>query len=155
MTVVLLNLTDVYKDQVTGSLLGAFLRLLRDCCESALLSEVHCCVLPSLGYSDFCILMAGKGWEPALQLVELLHSLTVPAAEGDKQIPVLSTDYMMPVCHPKAEATLKEKFAKDHFKGIELTVRVNLCPGVTAQQLADRLKNVKVYRISGGSDCLL
>ncbi len=155
MTVVLLNLTDVYKARVDDDLLGAFLQLLRNGCEEKLLSEVHCCVLPSLGYSDFCILMAGKDWGLALQLVERLHSLTVPSSKGNTRVPVLSTDYMMPVCHPKAGAALDEKFSDEYFKGIELTVRVNLCPGVTAQQLADRLEGIQVYRTSGGSDCLL
>jgi len=155
MTVVLLNLTDLYKAQVDGDLLGAFLQLLRNSCEAELLSEARCCVLPSLGYSDFCILMAGKNWGLALRLVERLHSLTVPSQKGDTQIPVLSTDYMMPVCHPRAGAALDEKFSNEYFKGIELTVRVNLCPGVTAQQLADHLRDIQVYRTSGGSDCLL
>lgn len=155
ITVVLLNLTDVYKAQVKGDLLGAFLRLLKSSCEADLLSEVHCCVFPSLGYSDFCILMAGGSWRPALQLVEDLHSLTVPVPEGPARIPVLSTDYMMPVCHPRAGAALKDKFSGKYFEGIELAVRVNLCPGVTAQQLADNLRDIQVYRTSGGTDCLL
>lgn len=155
VTVVLLNLTDAYKAQVEGDLLGAFLYLLKSGCEADLLSEVHCCVLPSLGYSDFCILMAGGSWCPALQLVENLHSLTVPALKEPTRIPVLSTDYMMPVCHPRAGAILEEKFPDEYFEGIELAVRVNLCPGVTAQQLANRLRDVQVYRTSGGTDCLL
>lgn len=155
MTVVLLNLTDMYKTQINGSLLHELLSLLKRSCEPKLLSEVHCCVLPSLGYSDFCILMAGKDWKPALRMVELLHSLTVPAPGENRKIPVLSTDYMMPVCHPKTGASLDGKFSNTYFKDIELTVRVNLCPGVTAQQLADYLENIQVYRTSGGSDCLL
>lgn len=150
MTVVLLNLTDTYKSQVNGDLLREFLRLLTARHEFLpLLEKVHCCVLPSLGYSDFCILMADTNWKPAFELVEHLHGLTVGDSDRGKAA-VLSTDYMMPVFHRG-----QKRISSYRFKGLELSIRVNLSPAVTAQQLADYLPKVQVYRTSGGSDCIL
>lgn len=154
MTVVLLTLTDAYKDQVKENQLNDFLNLLRTSCQPGLLAEVNCCVLPCLGYSDLCVLMAGVNWKPALMLVECLHSLTVKNADG-AEIPVLSTDYMMPVCHPRRDGGPDDKFSDDYFTGIDLAVRVNLHPGVTTPQLAGYLNGVEAYRTSGGTDCLL
>lgn len=150
MAVALLNLTDDYRKQEGDQLLPNFLQLLRDNCQDQL-EKMQCCVLPSLGYSDFCILMAGSGWIAALDLVEHLHGLTVAdAADGNEEIIVLSTDYVLPICHQSD----KNNFPK-FFDDLKLMVRVNLCPGVTAQHLADHLPSVQVYRTSGGSDCLL
>lgn len=150
MTVVLLNLTDIYRKQEGTQLLPNFLQLLRDNCQEQL-EQMRCCVLPSLGYSDFCILMAGSSWKAALALVDHLHGITVAdAANKDKKIVVLSTDYMLPICH----RSNKNDFSK-YFDDLKLMVRVNLYPGVTAQHLANRLPEVQVYRISGGSDCFL
>ena len=150
LTIVLLNLTDAYRKQAGDRLLPNFLQLLYcNCLEQ--LEQMRCCVLPSLGYSDFCILMAGSGWKAALDLVDRLHGLAVaPSDGGSKQVVVLSTDYMLPVCHQSG----KNDFPR-YFDGLQLMVRVNLCPGITAQHLANRLPAVQVYRTSGGSDCVL
>lgn len=150
MTVVLLNLTDAYRNQEGDRLLPNFLQLLRENCQD-LLKQMQCCVLPSLGYSDFCILMAGPGWKAALDLVDRLHGLTViDASDSNEFVVVLSTDYMLPVYH----RSNKNQFHM-YFDALQLMVRVNLCPGVTVQQLANRLPKVQVYRTSGGSDCVL
>lgn len=150
MAVALLNLTDDYRKQEGNQLLPNFLQLLCDNCQDQL-ERMQCCVLPSLGYSDFCILMADSSWKAALDLVEHLHGLTVAdAADSKREIVVLSTDYMLPVCHRSD----KKDFPK-YFDDLKLMVRVNLCPGVTAQHLANRLPKVQVYRTSGGSDCFL
>lgn len=154
MTVVLLTLTDAYKKLVGEDQLGNFLGLLRKSCQPETLREVNCCVLPSLGYSDFCVLMAGTSWQPALILVDRLHSLTMKDGEVG-EVPVLSTDYMMPVCHPRKAGNPKEKFSDSYFTGVDLAVRVNLCPGVTTEQLVGHLTDVEAYRTSGGTDCLL
>lgn len=154
MTVVLLTLTDAYKELVGEDQLNSFLGLLQESCRPELLAEVNCCVLPSLGYSDLCVLMAGVNWEPALRLVERLHSLTIKD-EKMPGIPVLSTDYMMPVCHTRKGGKPEEKFSDGYFTGIDLAVRVSLRPGVTTRQLASHLDGVEAYRTSGGTDCLL
>lgn len=150
MTVVLLNLTDAYRNQAGARLLSDFLQLLRENCQD-LLKQMRCCALPSLGYSDFCILMAGTGWKEALKLVDCLHGLAITdAADGNKLVVVLSTDYMLPAYHRSGKDRLRT-----YFDELQLMVRVNLCPGVTAQQLANRLPEVQVYRTSGGADCIL
>lgn len=147
MTLVLLNLTDSYKERNKRSILKSFLTLLSaDDRIKAILDQISCCVLPCIGYSDFCILMAGTSWKPAIEIVEYLHGLTV-----EDSIPVLSTDYMMPIYHSRVNG-----FKANCFKDIELSVRVNLKPGSTARMLAQCVpKAVRVYRTSGGSDCLL
>ncbi len=150
ITVVLLNLTDDYRKQEGARLLPNILQLLRDSCQD-LLKQMKCCVLPSLGYSDFCVLMAGSGWKEALELVDRLHGLAVPdASSQDKSIVVLSTDYMLPAYQRQGKNGLST-----YLSGLQLMVRVNLRSGVTARQLAKNLSGVQVYRTSGGSDCIL
>ena len=147
MTLVLVNLTDLYKERSRSNLLRCFLELLsQDEKIESLLKQLSCCVLPSIGYSDFAILMAGNSWKSAIEIVEHLHGLTV-----SDSIPVLSTDYMMPVYHSNSDG-----FKANCFKDIELSIRVNLKPGATAGMLAKFApRSVQVYRTSGGSDCLL
>lgn len=144
MALVLVNLTNTYRRQDTSKLLPNFLSLMKRRCDTTILTKTHCCVLPSLGYSDFCILMADDSWASALNLVECLHGLTI-----DENKAVLSTDYMMPVlCNPKFEQ------AEKYFEGITLAVRIHLRPGMMANQL-NLPDGVIAYRPSGGSDCLL
>ncbi len=144
MTLVLVNLTNAYRCQDISNLLPSFLRLLKKSCDTTILIKTHCCVLPSLGYSDFCILMADDNWTSALNLVEYLHGLRT-----DNNLAVLSTDYMMPVlCNPKFEQ------AEKYFEGITLAVRIHLRPGMMTKQL-NLPDGIMAYRPSGGSDCLL
>ena len=61
--------------------------------EGAGTEDIHLCILPSLGYSDYCILLAEKDWSFAPVLIEYLHRAAY------KNAPILSTDYVMPVYH--------------------------------------------------------
>jgi len=108
------------------------------------LQGAHCCILPSIGYSDCCILAADNSWKFAMDLSEQLHSLQY----DDK--PVLSTDYMMPVYCRNSQG------GQARFDDLTLSVRVNLNVGCTAQALADYVpEECSVYRVSGGADCLI
>ena len=143
MTLVLVNLTSTYRQRHIPQLLPSFLKSLKESCDPANLEKTHCCVLPSLGYSDFCILMADDNWKSALQFVEKLHELV------DDNTAVLSTDYMMPVLYG-----IKFNPVAKYFADIALTVRLHLRPGTQVNHLS-LPEGVVAYRPSGGSDCLL
>lgn len=152
MALALVNLTDSYKNDVGDDLLVNFAGLIRDFCNNKQmdLSEINCCILPSIGYSDFCLLMADDSWAHAMKLIEGLHTI-----QTQMGTPVLSTDYLMPVYHRSSKNT-NRKLSKKRFEGVQLSIRVNLMPGCNAQMLANCVpEKVSVYRTSGGTDCLL
>ena len=153
MSLVLINLTDAYKQAVKKqSLLENFLDLLVK--DEQILPLILPCslgVFPCIGYSDFCLLMAGKNWDGALKLVEKLHGLRFCLPGDTCGVPVLSTDYMIPAFQGEIN-----EFTNDRFQNIRLMVKVNLAPGISAQDLTAYVpQNVNVFRCSGGSDCLL
>lgn len=143
MTIILLNLTDRFKEQTNDALKVLQEQICRISKEDELKSA-NCCVLHSLGYSDFCILLADQSWDFALDLIEKLHSVRVD------NVPILSTDYMMPVFHNVNSST------QDMFPKGRLSIRINLEPGCTSQMLANCIpEGVEISRTSGGTDCLL
>lgn len=158
ITAILINLTDEFKGALPRDICGKQLLRLAQVIEKAAqhkegaysqrdLTQAHCCILPSLGYSDYCILLAEKQWSVALALTDALRR----ALYGKKEVPVLSTDYIMPIYHVK-------KGGNDFFsqKDTQLSVRVNLWPGVSIEQLRGALDDsVDIYQTSGASDCLL
>lgn len=147
MALVLLKLTDAYKATVGNHSLQSFLELIKKHFKNQELKKVHFCVLPSLGYSDFCILMASNGWKAAMNIVEKLHGLTA------NNVAVLSTDYMIPVFHYSNKGVANSAVP---FSDTELSVRINLQPGTTIQHLEASLPDkIQIYRTSGGSDYLL
>lgn len=151
MTIVLVSLTDLfidYADKAAVDPVKLFSQKVGEACKKSGLDlkQAHCCILPSLGYSDCCILLADTNWSFALKLVEQLHDI-----KTDGDIPILSTDYIIPVYHRVDDAVKSE-----HFSGIQMSVRVNLMPGYSVQTLANEVPDeIKTYRVSGGSDCLL
>ena len=153
MSLVLINLTDAYKQAVEKqSLLESLLGMISNNVNiRPLMQPCSLCVLPCMGYSDFCLLMTGENWKFALELIDSLHGLRF-FYEKDKQwLPVFSTDYMIPAFCGQAST-----LAREHFRSLKLMVKVNLSPGVTAQALAMRVpQGIKVFRCSGGADCLL
>lgn len=160
ITVVLINLTDEFKGEFPRDVCSRQLKKLAaimagsDLCGSSGASELakaHCCILPSLGYSDYCILFAEEEWKVAPRFMEYLHKATIDAG-CDKRTPVLSTDYLMPVYH----ATKFSRKNRLHNHDIQLSVRINLKPGVSMGQLATAMRDIaEVHQISGSSDCLL
>lgn len=149
MTIVLITLTDDFIDSVregTEDKTIVFSRLVQECCKKEELQNSNCCILSSIGYSDCCVLMAGEDWGFAMKLLERLHSIRY----SDKEMPVVSTDYMMPVFHRGGTT------ASDQFHKLRLSVRVNLKAGYTAKMLAARVPDdCSVFRTSSGADCLM
>lgn len=169
ISVILVNLTDEFKGSIPRDPCGKQLRhfaqavckgtlLLKEEGEfveipsAPLLQRANCCILPSLGYSDFCILLAEEEWFVAPMLVECLHRI---ACDGT---PVLSTDYVMPVYHvaskPDGETAMIRSSSNRY--GIQLSIQIHLQPGVPMGALEQAVKDyADVYQISGSADCLL
>lgn len=148
ITAVLIKITDCFKKIVNNDLLHTFaekvIAMSKD--EGIDLVEQNCSIFSSLGYSDFCLLCAGDNWRSALNLIEHLHSMT-----DEDGTPVLSTDYMITSLYKISNIDYNNLY-----KDIQLSVRINLYPGCTAQMLASMVPSgVEVYRTSGGSDCAL
>lgn len=172
VTVMLVNLTDSFKDSVGKDVCGEQLAALAQVLHSGTFirdgktepapvgpeefQNAHLCILPSLGYSDYCVLMAEEDWDLAPMLIEYLHRAVY---EGK---PVLSTDYVMPAYHIASRLRDREPaiYSKSHSKGVRLSLRVHLRPGVSMgelKQAAERAAEGKidVWQLSGSSDCLL
>ncbi len=148
LTLTLANLTDAFKETCTEPYL-AFLDQVAQECQAQLDELPMCCILPSIGYSDCCIMMADQSWQASMKLVDRLHSLST-----EKGVPILSTDYMMPIFHKQLPS---DELNANFFVGCTLSTRVNLKPGCTAEKLRKEINipAVVVSRTSGGSDCEL
>lgn len=169
-TVALVNLTGEFKKQWSQDVCGEQLRHLAQVIrtgrylprgeeneasvpfEKAGTKDVHLCILPSLGYSDYCILLAEKDWSFAPVLIEYLHRAAY------KNAPILSTDYVMPVYHinPRGAKSEHPIRSDGHDRGIRLSMRVHLKPGVPMGELQRLAGNsIEVCQLSGSSDCML
>ena len=169
-TVALVNLTGEFKKQWSQDVCGEQLRHLAQVIrtgryllrgkkneatvpfEKARTEDIHLCILPSLGYSDYCILLAEKDWSFAPVLIEYLHRAAY------KNAPILSTDYVMPVyhIHPRRAKSEHPIRSGGHDRGIRLSMRVHLKPGAPMGEL-QRLAgdSIEVCQLSGSSDCML
>ncbi len=165
ISVILINLMDRFKGDTPRDPCGAqllrFARVLQSGIyqldgaavpwTSSMFKQAHCCILPSLGYSDYCILLAEKDWQISMALLRYLHG-----AVSDN-VPVLSTDYFMPMYHiAPASGTENPIHIEGHMHGIRLSIRVHLQPGASMECLKDKVGNLaNVVQMSGSSDCLL
>lgn len=162
ITVILANLTDKFKGKLPRNICEDQIVRFAECVkagaddpkvsyDAAALQAAHFCIMPSLGYSDYCILLAEQTWKCALPVMEYLH-----AATDDEGNPVLSTDYMMPAFHVVGGTALEPDVYPFWDEQCRLCVRVNLRPGVSMQQLKITAGgNTDVYQVSGAVDCLL
>ncbi len=148
ITAVLVKLTDGFKRNHAKDLLYRFASAVIAITNrsSFNLNDINCGVFPSLGYSDFCVLCAGTNWRSSLNLIESLHAM-----RDTDGTPIVSTDYMITAFHSAPGVDPQCLYAD-----VQLSVRLNLNPGCTAQTLAGLVPTgVEVYRTSGGSDCAL
>ncbi len=154
ISIILVNLTDAFKGEFPRDYCDELLIQLSEVISSCELSpskleNAHCCILPSIGYSDYCILLAEKDWDVSLELMRCLHSAIWKDSTG-KEVPVLSTDYLMPAYHVACAKSVKIN------SSVQLAVHANLQPGVSMEYLARVVgKAADVYQASGSSDCLL
>lgn len=165
ISVILVNLMDRFKGDTPQDPCGAqllrFARVLQsgiyqmdgtaEPWTPATFKQAHCCILPSLGYSDYCILLAEKDWQISMALLRYLHG-----AVSDN-VPVLSTDYFMPLYHiAPASGTENPIHIEGHKHGIRLSIRVHLRPGAGMECLKKKVGDLaEVVQMSGSSDCLL
>lgn len=110
--------------------------------------DVSCCILPSLGYSDYGILFAEKSWNTALNLMSKLHQ--IKDCNGK---PVLSSDYSIPAYFAK-EVPADTTLFPDK---VQLATRLALKPGYTPMHILKAIdgKRVHVFEINDTADCLL
>lgn len=110
------------------------------------------CIMPSLGYSDYCILLAEKDWSFAPALIEFLHRAAAESLDGTEAVPILSTDYVVPAYHMAGE----EAQSSAYRQGIRLSMRIHLRPGAAMPELKRAVgEEIEVYQLSGSSDCML
>lgn len=112
------------------------------------LQAASCCILPSLGYSDYGILFAEQSWNLALRLMTKLHQI-----KDTNGFPILSTDYSIPAYFGKTVSETDSLFLKN----VQLASRLTLKPGYTPEHVAHVVKNqnIQVYEINDTADCLL
>lgn len=167
LTVVLINLTDAFKEkrvthdtcdkqleQLVKVLDGGLFYTLGGAApfDKAKAEAAHLCIMPSLGYSDYCVLIAEKDWSFAPALIEYLHRATL----NDK--PVLSTDYVIPVYHIMEGTTGKSHpiQSQGHQAGMRMSMRIHLRPGVALGDVQQAVgSSLEVWQITGSSDCVL
>lgn len=171
ITAVLVNLTDAFKGNTPRDVCGEQLRRFIEVIENGKFhlrgtklpfrasefSDAHCCILPSLGYSDYCILFAEKSWSLAFALMEYLRQASCDGS------PVLSTDYIVPVYHVRpgdGGARRAALIGRDGNSDMQMSMRVNLLPGVSLRMLERKLREpadgaVDIYHVSGSGDCLV
>lgn len=165
VSVVLVNLTDTFKYSSTDRKKDPFTELLEEladaltkACEAcdeatppeAMLRQASCCILPSLGYSDYGILFAEETWNIALQVMSELHQ----APDTDNR-PILSADYSIPVYFQNDVPASPSRFRSD----VHLASRLTLKPGYTVLDVVNYLSSrhirIHAYEINDMADCLL
>ena len=166
ITVTLINLTDLFKGSIPRDVLGEQLKRFAEIVvqgdfyldgEKRKIShdyfkDAHFCILPSLGYSDYCLLFAEKSWSLAPAMLDYLHRAF------DDGTPVLSTDYTMPVFHAGVRKKVDESnaLAEHRDNQMSMSIRVSLRPGASKEKLKAELESVAdVFHITGSGDCLI
>lgn len=165
ITIALINLTDQFKSKLVNDICGEQLSQLADVIYNGRYyheenhqaemnfteaggTTAHVCLLPSLGYSDYCLLIAEKNWMFAPALLEYLHR-----ARSGRKI-VLSTDYVMPVYHILSKHSVSQK--ESALSSSQISIHIHLKPGISMGQLAQSVGDVAdVWQVSGSSDCVL
>lgn len=170
LTVLLVNLTDEFKGELPRDPCGEQLKRFADVIRQGqfLLSDseaeepspynsdwaqnANFCIMPSLGYSDYCIMLAEEDWHFAPVLIEFLHRAVYTRPDSLETVPVLSTDYVIPAYHAAGSAT-KSKAPQ---WGIHLSMRIHLRPGTAMHDLEQAAGDgIETYQLSGSSDCVL
>lgn len=154
VSVVLVNLMDSFKYQNDGNsrsdLFSDILLKLVDLLElpAEELQAASCCILPSLGYSDYGILFAEKSWSLALKLMSRLHKIKDSGGQ-----PILSTDYSIPAYFSKKIPETGSLLPKN----VQLASRLTLKPGFTPEHIAYVVQgqDIQVFEINDTADCLL
>jgi len=128
--------------------------------------EVHCAVMPSIGYADFTLLFLSDNPQKVIDILDILRETQV--IEGDRNYPVLSNSYAITGFAKEGLQNL-DKLILDNVK---LSIRVNLREGVSAGQFQKYFdaelekiciaqnpgkieKQSELYQMFGNSDCLI
>lgn len=168
ITILMVNLTDEFKGKIPrdpcGAQLERFARTIQEgqfllpgsgeaaAFDPAQAKGAHLCIMPSLGYSDYCILLAEKTWFFASALVEFLHRAAYAEPSTHKAVPLLSTDYVIPAYCAIGGGNRDNASQPE----LQLSIRIHLRPGISMLDLRQAVgRDVEVYQLSGSSDCVL
>lgn len=171
LTVLLVNLTDEFKGEIPRDPCGEQLKRFADVIRQGKFlfpadgsgelvpyqqdwaRESNFCIMPSLGYSDYGIILAEKNWCFAPVLIEFLHRAAYTRPGTSTSIPILSTDYVIPAYH---SVNGKDVPKEEPCSSIQLSMRIHLRPGITMLDLKQATGDgIDVYQLSGSSDCIL
>lgn len=170
LTVLLVNLTDEFKGEIPRDPCGEQLKRFADVIRQGEFlfpdesgkpvpynqdwaKEANFCIMPSLGYSDYGIILAEKNWRFAPVLIEFLHRAVYVKPNSLESVPILSTDYVIPAYHSTNRTDINKE-GRD--SGIQLSMRIHLRPGITMLDLRQAVGDgIDIYQLSGSSDCIL
>jgi len=130
------------------------------------LDEIHCAVMPSIGYEDFALLFLSDNPQKVISILDILRGKQMKGQ--DNRYPMLANSY---VISGFAKEGL-ERLDKLSLYNVKLSIRINLKEGVSAVQFQrdfdvkimeesgvktqDFDKNkTKLYQMFGNSDCLI
>lgn len=131
------------------------------------LSEVHCAIMPSVGYADFVLLFLSNNLKKVITILDYLRKKRI--ADENKSYAMLSNSYAI---SGFAKEGLKNLHSLPQLDDVKLSIRVNLRDGVSASQFKsffDKELNkvlahrgteeekqlLDLYQVFGNSDCLI
>lgn len=131
------------------------------------LREVHCAIMPSVGYADFVLLFLSNNLKKVITILDYLRKKRI--VDENKSYAMLSNSYAI---SGFAKEGLKNLHSLPQLDDVKLSIRVNLRDGVSASQFKsffDKELNkvlahkgteaekqpLDLYQVFGNSDCLI
>ncbi len=131
------------------------------------LSDIHCAIMPSVGYADFVLLFLSDNLKKVITILDYLRKERI-VVEG-KSYAMLSNSYAI---SGFAREGLNNLHNLPELDKVKLSLRVNLRDGVSASQFKsyfdkelDKVfkireiqkeeQSTKLYQVFGNSDCLI
>lgn len=126
------------------------------------LKEIHCAILPSLGYSDYILLFLSERPDSVMKILDELRT------EQEKKMPILSNCYTLIGFANEGRLKSQHEFGAN----TKLSIRVNLRPGISAkmfkkyfdEKICEAMDGIRewkgksisdLYQMFGNSDCLI
>ena len=131
------------------------------------LSQIHCAIMPSIGYADFVLLFLSDDLKKVISVLDNLKKASVN--DGGKVYAMLSNSYAI---SGFAKAGLENLHNLKGLEDVRLSIRVNLRDGISASQFKsffdqelkkvcggsgkeDKEEMFDLYQVFGNSDCLI
>lgn len=131
------------------------------------LSEIHCAIMPSVGYADFVLLFLSNNLKKVIAILDYLRKERID--DEGKSYAMLSNSYAI---SGFAKEGLNNLHKLPHLDEVKLSIRVNLRDGVSASKFKSYFDNeldkifkdkgigkeeqfTELYQVFGNSDCLI